>query len=120
MRKLIIVAVVIGLTTGSALSAERGTMEKFGSVVDQKIDSAKEFFGDSAVTARIKKRFIEDKQIPGKDVKVSVDNGVATLEGDVESEAVAQRAIDVAKATEGVKSVENKMMIISKSPSQSK
>ena len=119
-------AVVLFLTillgaAGPSLSEEKkGAMERFGATVDEKVEKTKEFFSDSAVTARIKRRLFQDDTVPAKDIKVTVDNGVATLEGDAPGEEIAQRALEIARATEGVVKVENRLSIIHRTPSKSK
>lgn len=108
-------------TAGLSVSEEKkGAMERFGATVDEKVEKTKEFFSDSAVTARIKRRLFQDDMVPAKDIKVTVDNGVATLEGDAPSEEIALRALEIARATEGVVKVENRISIIHRTPSKSK
>src|SRR3989338_8915630 len=98
-------ALVLSLTillgaAGPSLSEEKkGARERFGATVDEKVEKTKEFFSGSAVTARIKRRLFQDDTVPAKDIKVTVDNGVATLEGDAPGEETAQRALEIARAT---------------------
>lgn len=113
-------SVLLGLAGPSLSEEKKGAMERFGAAVDEKVERTREFFSDSAVTARIKRRLFQDDLVPAKDIKVTVDNGVATLEGDAPSEEIAQRALEIARATEGVAQVENRLSIIHRTPSKSK
>ena len=122
ITKLVTVAVMAAMFSIPAWAGDddKGTMEKFGAAVDKKLEDAREFFSDGAVKARIIRRLMEDDRVSAKDIRVNVNEGVATLEGDTPSEEIAQRVVDIAKATEGVKSVENKLSIITRVPSKTK
>jgi osmotically-inducible protein OsmY len=112
--------VMLGAVGPASSQEKKGAMERFGASVDEKVERTKEFFSDAAVTARIKRRLFKDDIIPAKEIKVTVDNGVATLEGDASSEEIAQRALDITLATEGVEKVENRLSIVHRTPSKSK
>jgi hyperosmotically inducible protein len=112
--------VLLGAASPSQSEETKRGMEKFGAAVDEKVEQAKEFLTDASITANVKRRLFLDEQVPGKGVKVVVDNGVAILEGDMQSEEIAQRTIDIARATEGVVKVENRLSIIHRTPSKSK
>lgn len=112
--------VLLGATAPAWTEEKKGAMERFGASVDEKVERTKEFFSDAAVTARVKRRLFKDDMVPAKEIRVTVDNGVATLEGDAPSEEIAQRAIDITLATEGVEKVENRLFIVHRTPSKSK
>lgn len=113
-------AVLSGAVSPSQAEEKKGAMEKVGAVIDEKVEQTKEYLGDAAVTARIKRRLFQDDNVPAKDIKVTVDDGVATLEGDVPDEETAQRALEIARATEGVKKTENHLSIVHKTPSKAR
>ncbi|MBI5814916.1 MAG: BON domain-containing protein [Nitrospinae bacterium] len=115
-------ALLFTLTFSPAFAADeqKGTMEKIGASMDDKWSSAKDFFSDSAVKARVVARIMKDDSVPARDISVSVNEGVATLSGDAPSDEIAQRAVDITRATEGVKDVVNKLNIIQRVPSQAK
>jgi hyperosmotically inducible protein len=117
---VISLTVLLGAAGPSPSEEKKGAMERFGSTVDEKVEQTKEFFSDSAITASIKRRLFQDDMVPARDIKVTVDNGVATLEGDALSEEIARRALEIAIATEGVVKVENRLSIVHRAPSKSK
>jgi hyperosmotically inducible protein len=62
---------------------------------------------DSSITAKVKAALVDDKNIKSAGISVKTDNKVVTLSGVVESQAQAEHAVSIAKAVEGVKSVNN-------------
>ncbi|HEY8050133.1 MAG TPA: BON domain-containing protein [Ramlibacter sp.] len=72
----------------------------------------KAFVKDSVITTKIKARLAEET--PGTLARVRVDThgrGVVVLSGKVHSKEEADRAIAIARATEGVHTVSNHMRI---------
>lgn len=72
-----------------------------------KADSMKGYAGDAATTSEVKAKLLADDIVPSRKVKVETTDGVVTLTGTVESKAQVERAESIAKAVDGVKSVEN-------------
>ena len=72
-----------------------------------KADSMKGYAGDAATTSEVKAKLLADDIVPSRKVKVETTDGVVTLTGTVESKAQVERAERLAKAMDGVKSVEN-------------
>lgn len=71
-------------------------------------DKAKEAMpdlGDAAITTKVKSKFLGDTDVPGLKIDVDTKDGVVTLTGTVPTKAEKQRAVELAKATDGVKSV---------------
>ena len=66
---------------------------------------------DGFIKARIYGQLTTDAALEGSDVDVDVDNGVVSLKGTVRTEAGRSRAAAIAKAAEGVKSVNNTLTI---------
>jgi hyperosmotically inducible protein len=66
---------------------------------------------DALITAKVKTAFIRDDSIKALDIAVNTNNGEVQLSGFVANEAQASRAAEVARAVEGVKSVDNKMSV---------
>lgn len=63
------------------------------------------------ITTKIQAKFFADPQITGRDINVWTTNGVVTLAGRVASEAEKQHAIAIARGTEGVASVDDRLMV---------
>jgi hyperosmotically inducible protein len=66
---------------------------------------------DTVVTTRVKSALIEDQQTKGFDIKVETRKGVVQLTGFVDNRTQADRAIVIAHAVEGAKSVDDGMTI---------
>ena len=90
-------ATVVALLTSCAGSQ---TKESTGEMVD-----------DSAITAKVKTALLSDKEIRAFDVHVETFKGRVELSGFVPSEADKLRAVKDANSVEGVKSVENGLVI---------
>ena len=110
-----LLAVTLGsILVSSSVLAETNTMDNVQSTANsagQKIDSSMNkvgnFMDDSSITAKVKAALVDDKNIKSAGISVKTDNKVVTLSGVVESQAQAEHAVSIAKAVEGVKSVNN-------------
>lgn len=69
--------------------------------------SAGAYFDDSAITARVMAAFVADKEVSALDIKVETNNGVVLLSGSASSRQASDRAVQIARKVDGVKSVEN-------------
>lgn len=67
---------------------------------------------DTAITAKIKTALHDDAALNGSDIHVSTKTGVVTLQGQVSSREAAARAEDLAAHTNGVKRVNNQLMVV--------
>jgi hyperosmotically inducible protein len=66
---------------------------------------------DSWITMKVHSQFIPDDALEGSDIDVDTNAGVVTLKGTVPTAAGRERAIAIAKATDGVKSVNSQLRI---------
>jgi len=66
---------------------------------------------DAAITTKVKAKFAADKQVSATNIHVDTDNGVVKLTGTAKSQDEAMKAADIAKATEGVASVDNAIQV---------
>ncbi|HHH2173614.1 TPA: molecular chaperone OsmY [Yersinia enterocolitica] len=80
-------------------------------VKDQKSQSVSEYAGDAATTSSIKAKLLADDIVPSRKITVETTDGVVQLSGNVENKAQAERAENIAKAVNGVKSVKNDLSI---------
>lgn len=62
---------------------------------------------DTWITTKIKADYLADDDIKGLDINVSTTNGVVTLAGLLDTQALVDKAVAVAKGTRGVKSVDS-------------
>jgi hyperosmotically inducible protein len=66
---------------------------------------------DGITTASVKSALIADSGIHGAEIGVATRKGIVQLSGYVDNEAQADRAIAIARSTEGVQSVNNEMSV---------
>ena len=62
---------------------------------------------DTWITTKIKADYLADDDIKGLDINVSTTNGVVTLAGLLDTQALVDKAVAVAKGTRGVKGVDS-------------
>jgi len=60
---------------------------------------------DTGITTNVKAKFLANELVKSSQLEVATKDGVVTLTGNVDSEAAKDKAIELAKATTGVKSV---------------
>lgn len=79
---------------------------------DQDRTSAKAFVKDSVITTKIKAEMVKDPAVSATSIKVDTDaNGVVQLSGMAKSQAEIDKAVQIAQATKGVSSVQNKITL---------
>ena len=67
---------------------------------------------DSWITMKVHSQFVPDNALENSDIDVDTKAGVVTLNGTVASEAGRARAVAIAKTTDGVKSVSDRLRIV--------
>jgi hyperosmotically inducible periplasmic protein len=72
-------------------------------------DSAGAAVSDSAITLKVKSRFLGDDRVKSSHIKVVTTNGVVTLTGSAQTMASKSAAEEVARSVDGVKSVDNEL-----------
>jgi len=68
---------------------------------------------DTAITAKIKTELKEDKTVGSSVIHVTTTAGVVTLQGKVPSPEMAAHAAQLAEQTDGVRSVNNQLVVVS-------
>jgi hyperosmotically inducible protein len=66
---------------------------------------------DSWITMKVHSQFIPEDALEGSDIDVDTNAGVVVLKGTVPTEAAKARAVAIAKATDGVKTVTDQLRI---------
>ena len=66
---------------------------------------------DAAITTSVQARYFEDDQIRGRDISVTTNDGVVTLQGTVDSEALRNRAVTLASEVNGVDRVDDELRV---------
>ena len=102
----------IAMLTGALLLPVAGHASEADANSDR--SSPKTFVKDSVITAKIKAKMAQDKQVSALSVKVDTDNkGVVTLSGEAKSKAEAAKAVSIARSVKGVVAVKNHIQIAS-------
>jgi hyperosmotically inducible protein len=78
--------------------------------------NAKSAVSDDAVTTDVYAKYQRDDTLRHTDIVVTTTNGVVTLDGNVQSQDERQHAIDIARRSNGVMRVEDKLQVIEASP----
>ena len=67
---------------------------------------------DTVITAKVKAEFAKDKAVSATDIKVETDSkGLVQLSGTAKSQAEADKAVQIAKSTQGVTAVKNDIVV---------
>jgi hypothetical protein len=100
-------------TGGDAVSTERARERgaEIGEAVAGAANRAQDALSDGAITAKIKSKMALDDTIKSRDIRVATSDGVVTLSGKVGSTAERDRAVQLAKETDGVKSVTDELQV---------
>jgi osmotically-inducible protein OsmY len=67
--------------------------------------------GDDALSAKVQSQLSSDTQVKGAAIEVTAKNGVVLLQGTVPSSAAKQRALTVARGTDGVSQVVDRISV---------
>ncbi|MFO7325777.1 MAG: BON domain-containing protein [Pseudomonadota bacterium] len=73
--------------------------------------TAGQYVDDVSITARVKAKLLDSKEVEGLEVNVDSTNGAVTLTGWADTEAEARTAGRIARDVEGVKSVDNQLQV---------
>jgi hyperosmotically inducible protein len=82
-----------------------------GCAGDRMSRSTEEAVDDSLLANKVKMALYADKQVSGRQITVEASQGVIQLSGAVASLPEAQRAIQLAQGTKGVKEVRNRLTV---------
>ncbi len=82
-----------------------------GCASTQKQEGTGEYVDDSVITSKVKAAIFSESTLKSAEINVETFKGTVQLSGFVSSEAAANKAVEVASAVKGVKSVKNDMRI---------
>ncbi len=91
------IAVTLAVVTGCAVGRGQQTA---GAYVD-----------DSAITASVKTRMLEDPQVAGTSITVETLNGTVMLSGFAKNQTEKSTAGTIARSVDGVRSVKNEITV---------
>lgn len=99
------VAIAIALVAGlSGAAIAGGTPSADGNAADMKSEQP---VSDTWITTKVKADLATTEGVKSTDISVETTNGIVTLIGVLESKTAVEKAIAVAKAIKGVKSVDS-------------
>lgn len=106
--RMLALPVLLVATTAFANAAPQETAAKEGRETERSAGTA---VRDSWVTLKVHSQFVPEDALEGSDIDVNTKSGVVTLSGTVVSQAGKARAVEIAKSTDGVKSVNDRVRI---------
>ena len=98
-------------TLGSAGAALKGATQNAGSSAMDLAGKAAATLDDVAITAAVSAGLTKDPDLSAIKINVETKKGGVTLNGSAPTRAARERATDIAKAVNGVTSVENKLIV---------
>jgi hyperosmotically inducible periplasmic protein len=98
-------------TTGRAADKADAKTDEAQAKAREAGDRAGDATSDAAITTKVKSKFLADTSISGLKIDVDTTNHVVTLTGTVPTAAEKTRAVAVAKGTDGVKSVIDRLKV---------
>lgn len=102
-------------TTGSAPEVDTARARATGAAVGEKVaegaNQAEHALGNGALTAKIKAKMALDDSVKALGINVDTADGVVTLTGTVHSQAERTRAVQLARETAGVTSVNDRLVV---------
>ena len=109
MRVVLILLVSAAFTGCTAMMVGGGTTGGYEAPKDERTVS--EVGADSAITSKIKAKYAADSVVSVFDISVRTYEGTVTLSGAVGSVRARDRAVWVARETDGVMAVNNQILI---------
>lgn len=91
-------------TTSSSDTTATTTTTTPSTSVGQKVD-------DATITAKVKTALLADDQVKGTALNVDTTNGVVSLTGSLDNQALADKAMQLARGVEGVSDVRNNITV---------
>jgi len=103
MKQLLrnISAVFVALTLATAL----------GCAANLPQESAGEYIDDAVITTKVKASILDQPSLKSSEIRVETFKGAVYLRGFVSSQASIDKAVEVARGVNGVRSVKNEMRL---------
>ena len=101
----------LGASANAAASSAMAGASQVVAGASQALGVAGEKLGDAAVTAKVKTALLTAADIKALQIDVDTKDGVVTLKGSQETQVAADRAVSVARGTDGVKAVESQIAV---------
>ncbi len=111
MKKILITAIALiisiaflgaALLVGDAVATEKAKT---------KSESAGKYIDDTVITTKVKALLAKDELLKSFKISVKTTKGVVQLSGSVDSQEALDKAAEIARNVEGVKSVKNNLVV---------
>ncbi len=102
-------------TTGKVPDVDSAKVRETGAAIGEKVAAsatdAQRALSEMTLQGKIKSKMALDDLVKASDINIDSANGVVTLNGRVRSEAERTRAVQLARETDGVKSVTDRLVV---------
>lgn len=95
----------------SAVMVTLALMLSLGCTSTPTQESTGEYMDNSVITARVKTAIFKEPSLKSAEINVETFKGVVQLSGFVSSQSDINRAVEIARGVDGVKSVQNDMQL---------
>ena len=109
----LVVFIAAASLLGGCVAAAAGGGAAGGYYYEKDKGSIKHYVGDAAITSKVKAKYLKDLALKSFNVSVSTNHGVVSLVGNVPTVKLRNRAIAVAKHTDGVRGVDANNLTVS-------
>jgi hyperosmotically inducible protein len=112
-RTVLLTAVTLGVASAAACNRTDATRQAREAAADVRTVAAEagERLADGWLTAKVQAKFFADDEIKARYIDVSSRDGAVTLKGFVESDDLRRKAVQLARATDGVAAVTDQLLI---------
>ena len=113
MKKLpfSIACVCLATFLASGCTATKNTGIAVGAGTKEAAQQVGDKATDSSITAAVKMKLADDPNVSGMKIDVDTTDGNVTLSEMVKDQAETDKAVQIAKSVDGVKSVESKLVV---------
>lgn len=94
----------------NAVEATKDAATNAADATKDAVSHAADAAGDAGITAKVKAALVGDAELSALKINVDTKDGAVTIHGEAPSQAAKDRAEQLAKAVEGVKSVNNLLL----------
>ncbi|HZV62467.1 MAG TPA: BON domain-containing protein [Methylophilaceae bacterium] len=101
----------LNTTTENAATETEQAANNAASETEQAANSVGEKIDDGVITTKVKSALLADDTVKGLDINVDTANGTVTLNGTVDNQAQADRAVEISKGIEGVGNVQSNLKV---------
>jgi osmotically-inducible protein OsmY len=98
-------------TTSIAAAIALTLVTAAGCAVTRGQQTAGAYIDDTAITASVKTRMLDDERVAGTSVTVETLNGTVMLSGFAKSQAEKDAAVSIARKVDGVRAVKNEITV---------